>query len=165
MLLHTKAKMLSLHQKIEILDEADKAVYHVESKVVSMHDTTYIYDAQHRQLAVMKRKPVSLHETHDITLASGEEIEIRTELFHLMNDVIRIDSLGWELHGDVLQHNYELINENGQVIATTHHKWVSLHDVYYIDILQEKDVDRIVCIYVMLEKIIRGREQRRENNT
>ena len=164
MLLHTKAKMFSLHQKIEILNEADEPVYHVESKVFSLHGITYIYDAQNRQLAVMKRKPVSLHETHDITLASGEEIEIRTELFHLMNDVIRIDSLGWELHGDFLQHNYELIDQNGQVVATTHHKWVSLHDVYYIDILRENEVDRIVCIFVMLEKIIRGREQRRENN-
>lgn len=164
MLLHTKSKMLSLHQKIEILNENNAAVYHVESKVVSIHNTTYIYDAHKRQIAVIKRKPVSMHETHTLEMASGEVIEISTDWFHLMDDVIRIDSLGWQLHGDVLQHNYELIDEHGQTAATTHHKWVSLHDVYYINVLNERELDRIVCIYVMLEKIIRDREQRRADN-
>ncbi len=164
MLLHTKAKMLSIHKKIEIMDEDDRVVYEVESKAVSVHDTTFIRKADGEEIAKVTKKPISMHETHTIEMASGEEIDIKTEWFHLMNDVIKIDSMGWELHGDVLQHNYELYDAMGNLVASTHRKWVSLHDVYYIDIRNESLTDRIVCVYVTLEKIIRDREQGRMNN-
>lgn len=165
MLLHTKAKLFSLHQKMEILNEGEELVYEVESKVLSIHDTTYIRNAQGQEIGVLTHKPVSLHETHKIELANGEEFEIRTELFHVMKDVINIDSLGWQLQGDILQHDYQLADGMGNIIATAHHKWVSVHDVYYIDVIDEAQIDRIICVYVALEKIIRERENRRNQNT
>ncbi len=162
--LHTKSKLFSIHKKMKILNDENKTVYEVESKAISIHDTTYIRDEHNRQVAVLTCKPISMHETHLIEMASGEQIEIKTELFHLMEDVIRIDALGWELHGDLLQHDYQLVDMNGQVIAATHHKWVSLHDTYDIEVADEGDMDRIISVYVTLEKIIRSREQRRMNH-
>ena len=165
MLLHSKSKMFSLHQKMEIMDEADQVVYAVESKALSIHNTTYVHDAQGQEVAVITNKPISLHETHEVRMASGERFEMHTELMHLMGDVIDLDGIGWQLRGDILQHNYEILNERGELVATTHQKWVSVHDVYYIDVLDESQADKIVCVYVALEKIIRAREQRREDES
>ncbi len=165
MLLHAKSKMLSIHKKMEIMDEDDRVLYTVESKAISIHDTTYIRNAVGETIATISHKPISLHETHEIEFADGERVEVRTEWFHVMNDVIDLDGLGWQLRGDVLQHNYEFVNQLGAVMARTHQKWVSLHDVYYIDVLDEGQLDRIVCIYVALERIIREREIRRENES
>lgn len=165
MLLHSKSKMFSLHAKMEIMDEADEVIYTVESKALSIHNTTYVRDAQGREVAVITNKPVSLHETHDVRMASGEQFELRTELMHLMDDVIDLEGIGWQLRGDMLQHNYQILNERGETVATTHQKWVSVHDVYYIDVLDEGQADKIVSIYVALEKIIRARELRRENES
>ncbi len=165
MLLHAKSKMFSLHAKMEIMDEADQVVYTVESKVLTIHNTTYVRDAQGREVAVITNKPVSLHENHEIKMASGEQFEMRTELMHLMDDVIDLEGIGWQLRGDMLQHNYQILNERGEPVAATHQKWVSVHDVYYIDVLDESQVDKIVSIYVALEKIIRAREQSRENES
>ena len=148
---------------MEIMDEADQVVYTVESKVLTIHNTTYVHNAQGDEVAVITNKPVSLHETHEIRMASGEQFEMRTELMHLMDDVIDLDGIGWQLRGDMLQHNYQILNERGEMIATTHQKWVSVHDVYFIDVLDEGQVDKIVSVYVALEKIIRARELRREN--
>ena len=161
MLLHTKAKMMSIHDKITIMDEADQVVYSVESKVLSIHHKTFVHDAQGRQVAEITQKPLSLHETHDIQMADGERIELKTELLHFMDDVIDLEGLGWQLRGDILQHNYQILDERGIQVASTHQKWVSVHDVYYIDVLDESQLDRIVCIYVALEQIIRARELRR----
>ena len=165
MLLHAKSKMLSIHKKMEIMDEDDRVLYTVESKAISIHDTTYIRNAEGETIATISHKPISLHETHEIEFADGERVEVRTEWFHVMNDVIDLDGLGWQLRGDVLQHNYEFVNQLGAVMARTHQKWVSLHDVYYIDVVDERQLDRIVCIYVALERIIREREIRRENES
>lgn len=164
MLLHTRSKLLSIHQKMDILDEDDRVVYTVESKVVSIHNTTTVTDADGQEVAVLTHKPISLHETHDIAMASGEKIELRTELFHFTDDVVDLTGVGWQLRGDMLQHNYEIVDGDGRVLATAHHKWASLHDVYTIDILDESQTDRIVCVYVALEKIIRERETRRANS-
>ncbi len=164
MLLHTKSKLLSIHQKMDILDEEDCVVYTVESKVVSIHNTTTISNAAGQEVAVLTHKPISLHETHDLVMASGEKIELRTELFHFTDDVVDLSGIGWQLRGDMLQHSYEIVDEAGRVLASAHHKWVSLHDVYYIDVLDESQTDRIVCIYVALEKIIRERETRRADS-
>ena len=165
MLLHAKSKMLSIHKKMEIMDEADQVVYTVESKAISIHDTTYVRSAAGDTIATISHKPISLHETHIIEFADGEQVEVRTEWFHVMNDVIDLEGLGWQLRGDVLQHNYEFVNSLGGVLARTHQKWVSLHDVYYIDVLDEAQLDKIVCVYVALERIIREREIRRENES
>ena len=163
MLLHTKAKMLSIHDKVEVLNEADEVVYSAESKVLSIHHATTVRDGQGREVAKITQKPLSLHETHDIEMADGEKIELRTELFHVMKDVIDLEGLGWQLHGDVLEHNYEIVNKLGATIAAAHHKWVSVHDVYYIDVMDESQADKIVCVYLALEQIIRMRELQRAN--
>ena len=165
MLLHAKSKMLSIHKKMEIMDESDQVLYTVESKAISIHDTTYVRNAAGETIATIKHKPISLHETHIIELAGGEEAEVRTEWFHVMQDVIDLEGLGWQMRGDILQHNYEFVNSLGGVLARTHQKWVSLHDVYYIDVQDESQLDKIVAVYVALERIIREREIRRENES
>ncbi len=163
MLLHAKSKMLSIHKKMEILDESEQVLYTVESKAISIHDTTYVRNAEGQTVATIRHKPISLHETHVIEFADGEEVEVRTEWFHVLDDVIDLEGLGWQMRGDILQHNYEFVNSLGGVLARTHQKWVSLHDVYYIDVLDEAQLDRIVTVYVALERIIREREIRRAN--
>ena len=163
MLLHTKARIMSIHDKVQVLDEADQVVYSVQSKVLSIHHATTVRDAQGREVAKITQKPISLHETHDIEMASGEKIELRTELFHVMQDVIDLEGLGWRLHGDILEHDYEILDQRGQTIASAHHKWVSVHDVYYIDVMDESQMDKIVCVYLALEQIIRMRELQRAN--
>ncbi len=165
MLLHAKSKMLSIHKKMEIMDEADQVLYTVESKAISIHDTTYVRNAAGENIATITHKPISLHETHIIQFADGEDVEVRTEWFHVMKDVINLEGLGWQMRGDILQHNYEFVDMRGGVLARTHQKWVSLHDVYYIDVLDESQLDRIVAVYVALERIIREREIRRENES
>ena len=163
MLLHTRARIMSIHDKVQVLDEADEVVYSAESKVLSIHHATTVRDAQGREVAKITQKPISLHETHDIEMATGEKIELRTELFHVMQDVIDLEGLGWRLHGDILEHDYEILDQRGQTIASAHHKWVSVHDVYYIDVMDESQMDKIVCVYLALEQIIRMRELQRAN--
>ena len=59
MLLHTKAKMLSIHDKVEVLNEADEVVYSAESKVLSIHHATTVRDGQGREVAKITQKPIS----------------------------------------------------------------------------------------------------------
>lgn len=155
--LHIKQKVLSLHGKMKVLDNDENEVYNVESKMISIHNKTYIHNVQGEQIAFISRKPISIHEVHDVEMSDGTKFQLRTEWFHVVQDVIDIEGLGWHLHGDFLQHNYEIWDETGKTVATTHMKWLSIHQISYIDILDESKQDIVVALFVALERIIDDR--------
>lgn len=159
MKLTMKAKIASVHNKIDITDEDGNAVYRVHSKVLSLHNVTYLTDGEGGEIAVITRKPVSFHDTHTIELMDGTEIELRAELLHLTRDVLDIEALGWQLTGDLVQHNYQLTDDQGQLLAQTHKKWISLHNTYQVDIVDEERMDLIVAVLVALDKIVGDRQR------
>lgn len=159
MKLQMKAKIASIHNKIKILDEHGTPVYHVQSKVISIHNTTYLTDADGDEVAKITAKVVSLHDTHLIEMRDGTAVELQSELFHLTKDVLNIDALGWQILGDVVQHNYQLVDERGQILARTHRKWMTLHNTYEIEVVDEEQMDLIVAVLVALDKIVMDRQR------
>ena len=161
MKLWMKAKIASIHNKIDITDENKTPVYHVQSKVLSIHNVTYLKRANGEEVATITCKVVSLHETHLIEMRSGQTVELRSELFHATKDVLDIEALGWQLVGDLVQHNYRLIDvdDEGRLLARTHRKWLSLHNTYEVEIMEEESADLIVAVLVALDKIVCDREQ------
>lgn len=159
MKLKMKEKIASIHNKIEITDEHGNVMYHIQSKVFSLHNTTVLTDAEGSDIATVTRNMMSLHDTHLIVLGDGTSIELRAELLHLTKDVLTIDSLGWQLVGDLVQHNYQLMDDQGQLLARTHRKWMSLHNTYEVEVLDEERMDLIVAVLVALDKIVADRER------
>lgn len=159
MKLKMKAKIASIHNKISITNEEGSLVYQVHSKVFSLHNVTYLADGEGEEIAVITRKPVSMHDVHTIQLVDGTEIELRSELLHLTRDVLDIEALGWQLTGDLTQHDYQLTDDQGQLLAQTHRKWLSLHDTYEVDIVDEERMDLIVAVLVALDKIVGDRQR------
>lgn len=156
-----KAKIASIHNKIEITDENKTPVYHIQSKVFSIHNVTYLKRADGEEVATITCKVVSLHDTHLIEMKNGQTVELRSELLHATKDVLDIEALGWQLVGDLVQHNYRLVDVGGEgrLLAQTHRKWMSLHNTYEIEILDEESVDLIVAVLVALDKIVGDRER------
>lgn len=155
--LFTSTKVFSLRHKIDITDEKDNVVYRAESKVLSLHDKTYVYDARGEQIAYIEKKVLSLHERHFVTMHDGTKFELSNELFHLIKDVTNIEGLGWQLLGNILGLNFQLYDQNGQVIAVISQKLISLHDKYCIDLYQTKDEQIVVAILVTLQHMMADR--------
>lgn len=162
-----KAKIASIHHKIEVTDEQKKPVYHIQGKVLSVHDVTYLRRADGEEVATISRKVVSLHDTHFIEMKDGRTIELQSELFHLTKDVLNIEALGWQFEGDIVQHNYRLVDvdDEGRLLAEAHRKWMSLHNTYELEILDEENMDLIVAVLVALDKIVEDRERVERNNS
>ena len=156
--LFTSTKVMTLHHRIEITDAGENVVYRAETKFPSLHDKTDVFDASGRPVAHIERKFFTLHERHFITMADGTAFELSNELFHLVKDVTNIEGLGWQLRGNILGLNFELYDENGQVIAVIAQKLFSLHDKYCIDIYLPEYEKFVVAILVTLQHMIRDRE-------
>ena len=156
--LFTSTKVMTLHHRIEITDAGENVVYRAETKFPSLHDKTDVFDASGRPVAHIERKFFTLHERHFITMADGTAFELSNELFHLVKDVTNIEGLGWQLRGNILGLNFELYDENGQVIAVIAQKLFSLHVKSCIDIYRPEYEKFVVAILVTLQHMIRDRE-------
>lgn len=155
--LFTSTKVLTLHHKMEITDEAGSVVYRSESAFPSIHDKTDVTDASGHVVAHIERKLLSLHERHFVTMDDGTAFELSNELFHIIKDVTNIEGLGWKLLGNILGLNFELYDESGEIIAVISQKMLSLHDKYCVDIYKPECEKTVVAILVTLQHMMADR--------
>ena len=156
--LFTSTKVMTLHHRIEITDDAGNVVYRAESKFPSLHDKTEIYDADGRHVAHMEKKLFTLHERHFVSMEDGQDFELSNELFHLVKDITNLEGLGWQLQGNILGLNFELYDQAGRILAVFSQKLFSLHDKYCVDIYAPQHEKTVVAILVTLQHMIRDRE-------
>ena len=91
-------------------------------------------------------------------MADGTYFELSTELFHLIKNITNIEGLDWQLRGNVLGLNFELYDEEENVIAVISQKIFSIHDKYSIDIYQTNKEKIVVAILITLQHMIKDRE-------
>ncbi|MBR5762385.1 MAG: LURP-one-related family protein [Lachnospiraceae bacterium] len=155
--LFTSTKVFSLHHHIDITDASGNVVYQAQSKMISLHDKTDIYRADGEFVAHIERKFFTLHERHYVTMRDGMRFELSNEIMHIIKDITNIVGLGWQLRGNLLGLNFELLDEEGNVIAVIGQKMFSIHDKYCIDIYQEEHEETVVAILVALQHMMRDR--------
>ena len=156
--LFTSTKVLTLHHKITITDAEENIVYRAESKFFSLRDKTDIFDAADNLVAHIERKIFTIRQRHYVSMADGTSFEISNELLHLIKAITNIEGLGWQLRGNILGLNFELYDQNDQIIAVIAQKMISLHDKYCIDIYRPEYEKTVVAILVTLQHMIRDRE-------
>lgn len=159
--LFTAKSLLSMRQHIDIFDKDENIVYQVNSAVFSFDDKTDIKDASGRQVARIEREILSFHQRHTVKMADGTGFEISREIFHLIDDVINIEGLGWLIKGDFMQLNFELYGEDGRIIALVGQKMISFHDKYCIDIYRPEYEETVIAILIALQHMIHDRERSR----
>lgn len=156
--LYTSSKVFTLHHRIEITDEEDNVVYRSETKFPSLHDKTEIYTADERHIAHIESKLISLHERHFVDMDNGKSFVLSNEIMHIIKDVTNIEGLGWKLDGNILQLNFTLSDENGELIAAVSQKAISLHDKYSVDIYKPEYEEEVVAILITLQHMVNDRE-------
>ncbi|WP_028043241.1 LURP-one-related/scramblase family protein [Candidatus Stoquefichus massiliensis] len=149
---------MSIHSKMDILDENDNIVYKVVSKALSIYDKTHIMDANDNEIAYIHAKAISIHQVHYVEMTSGKKFEVKVKLGHPFKNQLEIKELGWKIEGEFAAHNYSIMNEKGDVIANAHIKWFSLHNIYYVDILDESQKELIIAAYIVLEHMLANNE-------
>ncbi len=159
MKLRIKAKILSVHEKMDVLDENDEVLYRVSRKAISVHDKTHIEDAAGNEVASIHAKVPSIHHIYYVDMADGTSFSMKEELAHL-RDHIDVEELGWQLRGEnVLAFDFGVFDAEGRQIAMAHRKLATLHGEYDLDVLDEGQVDKIVALFIVIAHIIALRQE------
>ena len=152
--LFTSTKVLSFKHEISITDQQENVVYRSHSKVLSLRDKTEVETAQGKHIAHIEAKIFTFHARHYVTMHDGLTFEISRELLHVIKDIHNIEGLGWQLRGNMLGLNFQLYDENENIIAIISQKMLSLHDKYCIDIYQADKEEIVIAILVTLQHMM-----------
>ena len=162
--LYTALKLGDIHSRINITDEAENVKYYTKSSIIAIKGKTDIMGAGGNVIAHLEKKPISLHEIHYVTMADGTHFTLSNELFHIVDDITRIDELGWQLRGNFIGLTFNLLDENDEPIATVRKQVVSIHNKYCIDMYQPQLEPFVVAIVIQLEKMLEARQENQSNN-
>jgi len=163
--LYTALKLGDLHRKIEITDEQGNVKYFTKSSIIAVKGKTDIMDADGNPVAHLEKKPVSLHEKHYVSMADGTNFTLSNELFHIVQDITNIEGLGWQMRGNFIGLNFNILDEYGEPVATVSKKMISMHDKYCIDIYQPDKEQIAVAIIIQLEKMLGDRSENESSTT
>lgn len=161
--LFTSTKIFSMRHHIDITDDQGYLAYQANTRAISFTDKTSIVDARGMLVAQIERKVFSIHESHYITLANGPAFVLSKELFHIYNNIMNIDGLGWQLRGNIYALNFQLYDAMGRIVAVISQKWISMHDKYCVDLYQPGTEPAVIAILVTLQHMIIDRENRQRN--
>jgi len=161
--LFTSTRLVTMHHRIEVTDEAGYVIYQALSKVFSFHDCTDITDFRGNQVAHIERKLFTFHARHYITMGNGLQFEMSNEIFHIVKDIINIEGLGWQMRGNVCELNFQLYDAAGRILAVIGQKLISMHDKYSIDIYHPAVEPVVVAILITLQHMIIDRDKVRED--
>jgi uncharacterized protein YxjI len=98
------------------------------------------------QMATMVREEAHMHSTFQIDLASGEHLTLRKASFALVHESWRLEGTAQgdlDLTGDLSSHNFEFTDAQGTAVARASRPWVTMHDVYDIEV---KTLDPVVAV-------------------
>lgn len=148
--LYLKQKVFSIKGKFNVYDIDENPLYKVEGKVVSIHKKHFIYDVHGEQVAEISQKVISMMPKFYINLADGSSYEIKGKIA-LAHDLWKIKELGWTVRGKITQHDYKITDEEDNLIAEVHQKWIAWGDTYEISIADDANTVLVLAIMLCLD--------------
>ena len=132
MKLYVEEKLLSIHDKFYVKDEQGVDVYEISSKVISIGAKTTISDMQGNIIAYIEQDILHLMPNYNIYINDKLEFTISKEFQLIKNDYSI--SNGYRVNGDFMMLNFEIFDDNNNVIGSITRKFFSIGDKYEINI-------------------------------
>lgn len=154
---YVKQKFLSLKENFDIFDENGNVKYYVEGKFFSINNQFTLFDVSGNELYQISSEIFTLLPHYSL-LKNGQVIANIRKKFTLFEDEFVIDELNWHVHGDFYSHDFE-ITEGNKTIASIRKKWFTLGDSYEFDIADSSNVELVLAIIIMIDKVIDSRQR------
>ena len=124
-------------------------MFFVEGKFWSWTKKLTMTDPAGNELAFIKEEFWSWLPKYYVYI-NGELKATIKKHFTFLKARYSIDCKGWDINGDVWDHNYT-ITQGSQQIAYVHKKWLTWGDSYEIDIADPKDAVLVASIVLCID--------------
>ena len=141
-----KQHIFTWGDKFSIYDQAGNEKYRVEGEVFTWGKKLHLYDLMGQELAFIEQEVLTFLPKYHIS-RNGMQIAEVVKEFTFFKHEYTVSGLGWQVHGDFWDHEYEITN-NGRMVASVSKEWMTWGDSY--EIRFGSDVDEIDALAVVL---------------
>lgn len=149
MKLYVKQKFFSLIDRFSILDENHEDVFVVEGEWFSLKRKLTVFNTKFEPVAHVSRQLFRLMPHIDVSLVDQENFTI-VKRFTLFNQRYIIEGDSWEVEGDFFAHEYQILSGN-DLIATISKAWLTFSDYYEINIINARDVLKVLSVVLAID--------------
>lgn len=163
--LNVTQKLISAREQYKVSDEAGYPVYEAEGSLLQVPKRFTIRDIGGTKLATLKRQPISIFPKFNLEIDGQHIITIQKE-FSILKPKYRIEGMGVQVKGDIWNMSFDIIKD-GNLIAKVDKKWISIRDVYAIEIYEERFEFTALCVVLAIDYVKRlaARARRRRNSS
>ena len=150
-----RQRFFSWFDSYDIYNELGETVYTVHGKLAWGHRLA-IQDAQGADVGMVREKVFTLLPRFYFDV-NGQEVGCLQKEFTLFKPRYRLDLNGWQVQGNWLEWDYEIVGPKGQV-ATISKELFHMTDNYSMDIVDPEDALLVLMVVLAIdaEKCSRG---------
>lgn len=152
MKLYIKQRVFTYKDKFDIRNSSNNVEYTVKGKIFALSKRFNISNSKGKKVAVIKKKIFSIFPQYKINIVDDRTYHLKRK-FTFFKQKYRVKPLGWELKGDFINRNYEILN-NKETIMTFHKHWFKWGDSYELDIPNHNNALLSLCIAIAVDSEI-----------
>lgn len=151
-----KQRFFSWFDSYDIYDENNETIYQVQGKLAWGH-CLHIYDANNNFLGKIKEEILTFLPRFAMYI-NEEYIGCIKKEFTFFKPVFHIDYNGWSINGDFFEWDYEIIDSNGDLVASVYKELFHFTDTYVIDVKHAENAFYVLMVVLAIdaEKCSRG---------
>ena len=132
-----KQRFFSWFDSYDIYNEAGETVYTVKGQLSWGH-CLKIYDVQEREIGTVREQIFTFLPKFEMYIGD-RYIGCISKEFTFFIPKYNIDCNGWEVEGDWLEWDYQILGRSGSPVATVSKELFNWTDTYVIDVVDPKD--------------------------
>ena len=144
-----KQRLFSWLDSYDIYDEAGNVVYRVEGKISFGHKL-FIYNHNHEHIATIKEEVLTLLSRFSMYI-NEQYIGCIQEELSFFKPKFQIDCNNWRVEGDFWQWDYQIVNQQNQVVGTINKDIFHVTDTYNLTITNPQDALYVLMIVLAID--------------
>ncbi|MEG0288861.1 MAG: LURP-one-related family protein [Carnobacterium sp.] len=148
MKLFIKEKRFSWRDTLIVRDEQDNVVYEVKSELLSIGNKVHIQDQEGKEVASIEEKKMGFSPKYTI-YQMDKKVAVLKKDKNLIGSDYTIEKLDWKITGHVEKDDFHIKKGFG-TIATFKKKFLSIGDVFVLDVDHEEDTVMALTIVIAI---------------
>jgi len=149
MRLFFKQRLFSWFSSYDVYDENLFPVFSVEGHL-AWGNLQHIHDNGGNHIATVKQRVMTWLPKFDMFIGDTKVGEIHRELT-FMKPRYSIDFNGWQVKGDWMGWDYQVVDENGDLVASLYKELFHMTDHYVIDVVDPQDALCVLMLVIAID--------------
>jgi uncharacterized protein YxjI len=150
-----KERLISIGDDYWIEGPGGERAFKVDGKALRVRDTFVLEDRSGREVATIKERKLSIRDAITIDLGGGRKAVVKKAMigFRERYDVDVDGGPDLKVHGNIVDHEYEIEVDDGPKVGEVSKKWFRARDTYGVDVLDPELTVLVLAVAVAVDSM------------